>query len=158
MTLQTAFAYTYGPPNLSSTSTSTTVTLTGSGYTPGGSVRIEMVYKGNSGSQTIGNNLVVWTGTASPNNRVCFGFPFPHCIGDPGGKINVTLNLSDLAIDISNDPMVHPPVNPCASTTSGDLVAVDNTEEAQGNFDGYGWSNGVSLPPLPCLLPIPHFP
>jgi hypothetical protein len=91
-----------------------------------------------------------------PSNQVCIGVIVQRCIGDPGGKINVTLNLSDLADDISSDPMAHPPVNPCASTTWGNLVAVDDTEEQQGNFDGYGWSSEVPFPRLVCSIPLPH--
>lgn len=151
-------------PSLVMTVSGHNVNFTGAGFTPSGQVQVKMLYQGYTSRyhQFVGGGpLVVWTGNASPNQQVCFGFPFQHCIGDPGGKISLTLPMAQLANDIATDfynvPPAHDPVPPCAATTTAEFYATDVTLfNAGDNGDSEtGFTGNIHLN---CIIAVAHPP
>lgn len=155
---QTALA---SNPSLILTVSGHNVNLTGAGYTPSGQVRVELFYEGINGNhQNIVDQMDISDGNSSPDQQVCFGFPFQHCIGDPGGKINLSFPMSQLAYDVAHDPYTQFPgdsVNPCASTTTVNFLATDMTVfNAGDNVDSEsGFTQRIHLN---CIISVTHPP
>jgi hypothetical protein len=134
-------------PTLSATASGTNVVFSGSGYTAGGPVTVQLFYYGyNSYGQYIGDQVNAWSGNATFGS--CSGFPILRCF--PGGYINFTIPMSQLEQDIVNDPYTQYPgegVNPCASTTRVNFLATDMTVYNTGdNVDSESnFTNNVRL-------------
>lgn len=133
-------------PTLSATASGSNVVFSGSGYTAGGQVTVQLFYYGyNSYGQYIGDQVDAWSGNATYGS--CSGFPL-RCF--PGGYISFTIPKSQLQQDIINDPYTQYPgdgVNPCASTTSVSFLATDMTVYNSGdNVDSESnFTNNVQI-------------